>query len=140
MLAVATGLVSVGMALGPIVGGLLIRASHQVLPAFYSAVILLLFFVAIVLIFLPESLSQEQKLANKIAYAARQRDGSVWARVFTFLAPLSIFFPTKSETAPGTSSQSGTDWNLTLVAVAYAIFMIILVSRATAPGHRAGGS
>jgi MFS family permease len=138
MLTIAGGVLSIGMALGPMIGGLLIRTFHQVLPAFYGAIVLLLCLAVIILTLLPESLSQEQKLANRNAYAAQQQGRSVWVKVFTPLAPLSIFFPTKYDTAPGTSGQSGRDWNLTLVAVAYASAVMVLVSRGTSPDYHVG--
>jgi MFS family permease len=130
MLSIAGGLLSIGGCLGPLIGGLLIHAFHNVLPAFYGAVFLLLCFVIVVFLLLPESLSQEQQLANKRAYAARQRSGSGWGKVLAPMAPLSIFLPAKYEAGPGTS-RSRKDWNLTWVAIAYASAIMVLVSRIT---------
>jgi MFS family permease len=72
MLSIAGGLLSVGVALGPLIGGLLIHAFHNVLSAFYGTVVLLFCFVVIAFLLLPESLSQEHKHANTRAYAAQQ--------------------------------------------------------------------
>jgi MFS family permease len=134
MLSVAGGLLSIGVALGPLIGGLLIHASHNVLPAFYGAIVLLFCFVVIVSLFLPESLSQDQKLANIHAYTTQQRSGPIWAKVLTPLAPLGIFLPTKRSAEPGTG-RSRMDWNLTWVAAAYASAVMVLVSRVAVLGH-----
>jgi MFS family permease len=138
MLSLAAGLISVGMAVGPTFGGLLIRATHQVLTVFYAALILYLFCIVSGWAVLPESLSRQQTLASKERYAAAQQlAGSGWGRLFRLHASLSIFLPARAKSAPGSSDEQKMDWNLTLVAVAYASTVTALVdSMLVHPGHR----
>jgi hypothetical protein len=118
VLTLAAGFVAIASALGPTLGNLLIRISQQALSVFYGAVALLFSIAILVLTLLPESLSRQQMLANRRAYAARQERGG-WTRVFTLLAPLSIFLPVRWESMPGARARPGRDWNLALIAIAF---------------------
>lgn len=129
MLSIVTGILSAGVTFGPTIGGFIIHTSNQVLLVFYGAVIMFLCFVVFVLTLLPESLPHEQMVANQIKYDA---SGRIWT---TFLAPLSLFLPTRIETVPGSHDQPGTDWNLTWIGIVYGIVTMILVSRPGAAAH-----
>jgi MFS family permease len=126
MLSMVVGILAAGVAFGPVIGGFLIGASHQLLSVFYAAVVVLACFVVFVLTWLPESLSQEQMLVNKSKYATRPPGDTIWS---IFLAPLSMFLPTRFESTPGSGGQRGKDWNLTLIVITYGIVTMILVSR-----------
>jgi MFS family permease len=123
---IAMGLMSIGSASGPTLGSILIHISDQVLSVFYFAIVLYLFCAIFAWTVLPESLPQQQMLMNRSRHAQR-REGSHSGSVFRFLVPLGMFLPAKLESIPGTSSQQR-DWNLTLIASAYASTVMVLVN------------
>ena len=116
------------MALGPIISGLLIRFTGQVLSVFYLALCLHLIYSFLVWFIIPESLTKGDMELAKARYADSLRahpDSSLVGgftrsgqRLFAFLRPLAILRPT--EKAPGNTLKGRRkEWNLTLLAVAY---------------------
>ena len=132
------GLVFTGVALGPALGGLLIRFTGQVLSVFYVAGCLHLMFSFLVWFIIPESLTIGQMELAKTRYADSLRadpDSSLGARftrnaqrLFSFLMPLAILGPTEEESG-NTLRGRRKDWNLTLLAVAYG-FTVSMIVRA----------
>jgi hypothetical protein len=125
------------MALGPTIGGLLIRFTGQGLSVFYLEGCLHLMYSFLVWFILPESLTKDHmELAMaKYADSLRADTGSSLVaglsgtaqRVFSFLRPLAILGPT--EEVPGYNLKGRTkDWNLTLLAVAYGFTVALMVS------------
>jgi hypothetical protein len=123
------------LALGPTVGGLLIRFSGQALSVFYLAGFLHLVYSFMVWFIIPESLTKGQMELAKTRYANSLRvdpGSSLDARFtrisrlfFSFLMPLSILGPT--EKRENTSKGPKKDWNLTLLGVAYGFTVAMMV-------------
>ncbi|KAG8961806.1 hypothetical protein FRC05_005788 [Tulasnella sp. 425] len=132
-----TGTLFSGMALGPTLGSLLVRATGDLLAPFYIALVGHTLAVLYMWLVIPESLSEEDMARNREkreivfqeqADALRQSQGSVgWkARLMPFrfiltpFEPILLFWPRKREV--GQRGQRR-DWNLTLVAIAYGILL-----------------
>jgi hypothetical protein len=124
------------MALGPTLGGLLIRFTGQVLSVFYLEGCLHLMYSFLVWFIIPESLTKgHMELAKARYYADSLRagpDSSLVAglsgtaqRVFS---PLAILGPTAEEVPGNTLKGRTKDWNLTLLAVAYGFTVALMVS------------
>ena len=126
------------MALGPTLGGLLIRFTGETLSVFYVAGCLHLMYSFMVWFIIPESLTKGQMEHAKTRYADSLRadpDSSLQTRftrnaqcLFSFLMPLAILGPTEKEPAGNTLKGRRKDWNLTLLAVAYGFTIAMMVS------------
>jgi MFS family permease len=126
------------MALGPTIGGLLIRFTGHVPSVFYLAGSLHLMFCFLAWFVIPESLAKGHMELAKARYAdslpRADSDGSLVVKftgiaqhLFSFLRPLAILGPT--EKVPGsTLKRRRKDWNLTLLAVAYGFTIALTVS------------
>lgn len=116
------------MAIGPAFGGLLIRQSGDLLTAFYYAFANHLAFACMVWFVIPESLAPTQLFRAKVAYSeskAQLRSG-VLAHLASFLAPLKLFIPVT--VAAGDNPLKKTkDWNLTLLAAAHGLVLMLVV-------------
>ena len=131
------GLLSTGVALGPTLGGLLIRFTGQVLSVFYMAGCLHLMYSLMVWFIIPESLTKGQMELAKARYANSlppdpdssldARFARITRRVFPFLMPLAILGPTEKQPR-NTTKRGRKDWNLTLLAVAYGLTVAMTVS------------
>ncbi|KAG9010331.1 hypothetical protein FRB90_007816 [Tulasnella sp. 427] len=129
-----TGTLFIGIAVGPTLGSLLIRATNDLLAPFYIAIVghtlatLYMWFV------IPESLSEEDMARNREkreillqeqADAAREsREAGDWRgrltifrSILTPFEPALFLWPRKREVG------GGRDWNLTLIAIAYGIML-----------------
>ena len=125
------------MALGPTLGGLLIRFTGQVLPVFYMAGCIHVLYSFLVWFIIPESLTKGHMVLAKARYADSLRvdpDSSLDARftrivqrLFSFLMPLAILGPTEKEHRNALNGGKK-DWNLTLLAVAYGFTVTMMVS------------
>ena len=132
------GLLAIGTALGPTIGGLLIRFTGQALSVFYLAGCLHLVYSFLVWFVIPESLTKDRMELAKARYAnslpRADHDSSLVVRftriahrLISFLRPLAILGPT--EKVPESIFKGrGKDWNLTLVAVAYGFTIGLIVS------------
>ncbi len=138
MLSLSLGLMFTGVALGPALGSLLIRATHQTLSVFYAATAAHLIYASVVWFIVPESLTKHQMhefqakhTENETIFRDRDRSTNSLAteaiiqlrNLFRFLRPLAIFFPTMVETKRGPRR----DWSLALVAAAYGFTISIMV-------------
>jgi MFS family permease len=125
------GLVYIGMAIGPAFGGLLIRQSGDLLAVFYYAFSNHFAFATMVWFAIPESLAPTQLARAKAAYnqgKARARGiGGLSAYLASFLAPLKLFIPVNVATSANPLKRRK-DWNLTLMAAAYGLVIMLVVS------------
>ncbi|KAG8832236.1 hypothetical protein FRC17_001684, partial [Serendipita sp. 399] len=133
------GLLFGGMAVGPVIGGLLITRTGNLLSVFYLSFIVHILYFFMTLTVVPESLTKEamesnRKRANPEAtdvpsdqqtwkhMNTLQRATKVFRVVFFFLTPLSVFLPQQV----GNSQRK--NWNLTLLAIAYGIVTLLIGS------------
>lgn len=127
------GLVYIGMTIGPAFGGLLVRWSGNLLAVFYYAFVNHLFFASMVWFVVPESLAPTQLSRARAAYneskpRAGRGVGSLFARLASFFAPLKLFVPVTVATCDGLLRRRK-DWNLTLLAAAHGLVVMLVVSR-----------
>jgi MFS family permease len=132
------GVFFTGIALGPTLGGLLIRLTHNALSVFYAAAILHLIYATFLCIVIPESLSRPKMVASQARYQQglkdlkEAREGvsvGLLARIkrlFGFLSPLMMFIPKHTEERKPLKGYK-MDWNLTLVAAGFGFMAMILV-------------
>ena len=132
------GLLTTGIALGPTIGGLLIRFTGQVLSVFYLAGCLHLIYFFLVWFIIPESLAKGHMELAKARYADSlpradpdhslvARFARILRRLFSFLSLLETLGPI--EKVPGNTLKGRRrDWNLTLLAVACGFTSALTVS------------
>ena len=121
------------MALGPTLGGLLIRFTGHVLSVFYAAGLIHFVYACMVWFVVPESLSLQRmkRLRRKyMAEADGRRVHGVVKRLFAFLSPLSLLMPEMGDQKQGNDNsltRKGRDWNLVLVAASYGCTVMHIV-------------
>ncbi|SRR5258706_11173643 len=132
------GLLFVGIAVGPTIGGLLISKTGDLLSVFYLAASIHFLYLVSMLFIVPESLSKEEMANNRAAHAEEVKRGlekerrrvsgfwySCWVttkKAFFFLKPLTVFLPKKRA-----GRQKGKNWNLTFLMISYSFVAVILV-------------
>ncbi|KAJ3573787.1 hypothetical protein NP233_g2219 [Leucocoprinus birnbaumii] len=142
------GLMFTGMAIGPTLGALLIRSSGQLLSVFYGAAVVHLIYAVLIWFILPQSLSLPYRLRAreryermKREYNAEREEGlsaralSFFKRMFSFLAPLTVFAPAVKDvfapTVSGTVNplkRQRKDWNMTFLGAAYMVTISVMGS------------
>ncbi|KAG9318823.1 major facilitator superfamily domain-containing protein [Chiua virens] len=128
------GLVFFGGAVGPILGGLIIRLTGSLLSVFYFVCLLHMFYSTAVLLILPESLTRARARGARLRrkqYKANQVSNGlildVLKRTTSFLSPLTVLLPERaSDTDP--LKRNGKDWSLFCIAVPYGLILGLLGS------------
>jgi hypothetical protein len=112
-------------------GGLLVKYTEDLLSVFYFAGFGHLIFVLSIFFILPESLSEESRAKNIEERRQREEEDRSslkpiprYKKIFAFLSPLTIFLPREREVG---ERGRGKDWNLTLIAGAYAVNFLLVV-------------
>ena len=98
------GCMFTGIAVGPILGGLVIKASGNIMTIFYVAFVCHLGFIVFVTSFVPESLSQDRQIAARQRYRAElakhpRRAWTTITNIANIFKPLSILFPPRDQTS-----------------------------------------
>ncbi|CAE6461292.1 unnamed protein product [Rhizoctonia solani] len=126
------GIVFVGVAIGPTLGSLL------PFNPFHSSIVLGIANLALLLVFLPESLSKEQRMAlaaNRVSVASEDQkpENQGWAgRVSSYVTgtlrgtfePMAILLPKKRKSQG--QAVSGNDWNLTYLAISLSLYLLTI--------------
>lgn len=137
------GLISCGMALGPTLGGFLIRFTGNPLSVFYLATSLHILYALIICFVIPESLGVKRMLRARTRYNAELRSfedtlrsgrNSVAVRLairlkslVSFLTPLLVLAPVSNSHDVTNPKRRKRDWNLTLIAVGYGLMLIAMM-------------
>ncbi|KAF9258534.1 MFS general substrate transporter [Marasmius fiardii PR-910] len=132
MFSISTGIMYIGSALGPAMGGLITRYTQNLISVFYAALFAHIIYACMVWFIIPESLTSKQM---SIA-AEKQRERAIrlasskglkprLKRWFKFLSDLSVFGPASSF---GSSPKSHRRWSLTCMAISYALVMSLVGS------------
>ncbi|KAG7092716.1 hypothetical protein E1B28_009046 [Marasmius oreades] len=129
----STGLLFTGFALGPTLGGLIIRFSGEVISVFYAAAISHFFYASMIWFVVPESLTSKKMRHATEKYRQLQAIDLTTSRGltsrlkkwFSFLSPLTIFAPSRNHVGSAPFKSSKRDWNLTFVAICYGLVMSI---------------
>ncbi|KAI0780685.1 major facilitator superfamily domain-containing protein [Trametes elegans] len=132
------GLLFTGMAVGPVLGGLVIRFSGSFISVFFIAAGLHLVYALLVWFVIPESLSKHEMQAARIRqkteedeYRASHAHGGLlvfFKRLFSFLTPLLLFLPVQLNTAATPAKGKKRDWSLLLVVIAYGFTISLMGS------------
>jgi MFS family permease len=93
----------IGIAAGPVLGGLLISSTGNVVILFYSVLMSHLFFALCIIFVVPESVTPEARLAATRRWNARKlsadgvpysaRHWRYWSNIVNIFQPLAIFWP-----------------------------------------------
>jgi len=126
------GLAHIGMAIGPALGGLLTHQSGDLLTVFYFAFLNHFLFACTVWFVVPESLAPTQLSRAKVTYRESKAQprggmGSVLTHLASFLSPLKLFLPITVATGDNPLKRRK-DWNLTLLAAAHGLVVMLVVS------------
>lgn len=140
MFSLSLGLLFTGMALGPTLGGLLIRFTGKTLSVFYVATALHFIYACLVWLIIPESLTATQMHKSAVKYDGELRETAHdreinpavgllvrIKRLFAFLSPLTVFMPEIVENGANPLKKKKRDWNLTLIAAGYAFTISLMV-------------
>ena len=126
------GLLFVGMSVGPLLSGYIMRTTNQLLPVFYATTAIDTSVTLAVWLIMPESLSQAEMRKHR---AARDQRRAVmgpglagWLKrvgsTFDVVSPLSVLLPKKVEHADRKASM---DWNMPILGAAYGFGTFIQV-------------
>jgi len=136
------GIIFTGVALGPSLGGLLIRFTGRTLSVFYATFTVHLLYALFVWFAVPESLLEHQMRHSRLRYKKELRDLEVdrvanpivgflarAKRLFAFLSPLTIFFPDNGDEngSENPLKRRKRDWSLTLIAAGYGLSTTVFV-------------
>lgn len=121
------------MAIGPAFGGLLIRQSGGLLIVFYYAFANHFLFACMIWFVIPESLAPTQLSRAKAAWNKTKAQissgiGGLLAHLTSFLTPLKLFAPVTVTTGDNPLKRRK-DWNLTLMAAAHGLVVMLMVSK-----------
>ncbi|KAF7294735.1 MFS domain-containing protein [Mycena indigotica] len=129
------GTVFAGLGIGPTLGGLLVKSTGNLLSVFYLATAVHVAYALLALLLLPESLSQSDMNAAKVIHREtirlrNEQEPTLLSRVqriFGFLRPILIFLPGPVSGVVPLKGRKW-DWNLCLLALAYAFAISIMGS------------
>ena len=132
------GLLFTGIAIGPALGGLIIRFTGRFIIVFYISAAIHVIYALLVWFVIPESLSptdkQDARARHKLdmeEYRASHAHGGLLVflkRVFGFLTPLALFFPIDLNKGGNPAKGKRRDWSLFFIAIAYACVHSLMVS------------
>ena len=96
------GCMFTGIAVGPLLGGIIVKATDNVLSVFYVALLCHLVFILSVLFLIPESLSRERQIATREKHRLDHRNDQPlqWlslAKLTSFFLPLKILVPASDQ-------------------------------------------
>ncbi|KAI0072772.1 MFS general substrate transporter [Panus rudis PR-1116 ss-1] len=130
------GLLFLGMAFGPTLGGLLVKYTENLLSVFYVGTVIHFVYAFMIAFIIPESLTPERmeesrrKHEEQVASAEGRKS---WLRtIFGFLTPLSVLLMTEDEGPNGSSDvnplKRKRDWSLVYLAASYGFSMLLIGS------------
>ncbi|KAI0636728.1 major facilitator superfamily domain-containing protein [Trametes polyzona] len=132
------GLLFTGMAVGPTLGGLVIRFTGSFIGPFFIAAALHVVYAFLIWFVIPESLHKQdmqaarirQKLEEQEYRAAHAHGGALvlLKRMFAFLTPLLLFVPIALNEGGTPSKAKRRDWSLCLLVAAYGFTVSLMGS------------
>lgn len=134
MFSLALGTMFVGVALGPVIGGILIRATGSTLSTFYLAATVHALHAASMFLIIPESQTKARAFgAQKRRQASHERrnDGtlrvaSVLKGAMRFFSPLAVLLPERISVDGNPLKRSKRDWSLCFIAASYGFTMSLM--------------
>ncbi|KAG1754617.1 major facilitator superfamily domain-containing protein [Suillus lakei] len=130
----ALGTMFLGVALGPVIGGILIRATGSTLSTFYLAATVHALHAAFMFLIIPESQSKARALGaqKRRQESLERRSGgissatSVLKSATRFFSPLAILLPERVTVDGNPLKRSKRDWSLCLIAASYGFTMSLM--------------
>ncbi|KAJ6532748.1 major facilitator superfamily domain-containing protein [Mycena vulgaris] len=130
---VVAGFLLAGIGVGPILGSLIVRVTHNIISVFYMAAAFRIVQTCFIWFLIPESLpaAQMQRALAKhqeISISTHNRTPSFYVqRLFFFLKPLSVLLPEKIS-IEHSSRGWRRDWNLPILILAYGLMLLASAS------------
>ncbi|KAF9218282.1 MFS general substrate transporter [Gyrodon lividus] len=128
------GLMFTGVAVGPIVGGILMRLTGTTLSVFYLATVLHTIYALLAIFVLPESLTRARARCARLRHKKEKANGvnngralRVFKGATNFLTPLAVLLPERILDGNPLKRPKG-DWSLFFTAVGYGLNTTILGS------------
>ena len=113
------GLLFIGMSVGPLLTGYIMRTTGLLLPVFYATAAIDTTVSLGVWFIMPESLSEEDMQKRRESRAQQLQAMSPlkrWGSTFDIVSPLGVLLPRRSE---GVESKHSFDWTMTILGAAY---------------------
>jgi len=129
------GITYSGAALGPVIGGVLIRATGSALSPFYLAVTVHTLYVMYIFLVIPESQTKARATGarqRRQVSLERRHNGLSRVRVILkstigFLSPLAVLLPERVIVGGNPLKRSKRDWSLCFIIASYGIAMSLAV-------------
>lgn len=124
----ALGTTFFGVALGPVIGGVLIRATGSTLSTFYLSATVHALYAASMFLIVPESQTKARALgAQKRRQASLERRNSdavsILKSAMRFLSPLAVLLPERISVKGNPLKRSKRDWSLCFIVASYGFTM-----------------
>lgn len=126
-----------GFALGPTVGGLIVRYTGTPLSVFYMSISVHTIFSFFFWFIVPESLTAAQKKESLLQYQASVAKGKRDAidapilyrfkQLFSFLSPLTVLWQPGEDDSGNPLKARKTDWSLPILAASSASALLLMV-------------
>lgn len=137
MFSLALGTMFVGVALGPVIGGILIRATGSILSTFYLAAAVHTLHAAFTFMIIPESQTKARASGaqqRRQVSLDRRNDRtlgatSVLKSAMRFFSPLAVLLPERISVDGNPLKRSKRDWSLCYIAASYGFTMSLMVRR-----------
>lgn len=134
MFSLALGTMFIGVGLGPVIGGILIRATGSTLSTFYLAATAHALHAAFMFMIIPESQTKARAFGvqkRRQASLERRNDGtlrpaSVLKSAMWFFSPLAVLLPERISVDGNPLKRSKRDWSLCFIAASYGFTMSLL--------------
>jgi MFS family permease len=129
------GITFSGVALGPVIGGVLIRATGSALSPFYLAATVHTLYAMYIFLIVPESQTKARAMGarqrRRISLERRHNDLSrvrmILKSTIGFLSPLAVLLPERVIVGGNPLKRSKRDWSLCLITASYGIAMSLVV-------------
>ncbi|KAG1827151.1 major facilitator superfamily domain-containing protein [Suillus subaureus] len=134
MFSLALGTMFFGVALGPVIGGILIRATGSTLSTFYLAATVHALHAASMFLIIPESQTKARAFGaqkRRQASLERRNDGtlrvaSLLKGAMRFFSPLAVLLPEPISVDGNPLKRSKRDWSLCFIAASYGFTMSLM--------------
>lgn len=123
-----------GVAIGPVIGGILINATGSALSPFYLALTVHALYATYIFLIVPESQTKARatgvRQRRQVSLERRHdlsRVRAILKRAIWFLSPLAVLMPERVVIGGNPLKRSKRDWSLFFIAASYGITATLLV-------------
>jgi len=126
----------IGVALGPVIGGILISATGSTLSPFFLAATVHALYIAYIFLVIPESQTraratgarERRQISRERRHGGLSRIRAILNSTIRFLSPLAVLLPERVIAGGNTQKSSKRDWSLCYIAASYGITTSIMVA------------